>query len=213
MPVARSGTLWLGRGTYGTKTSANLVSTNALKLSENSGRALAGNSVIIITGKCVTMHRMSTNLYTFLAAPRYAPAVIDRGLLILLETGWVRKYLIIQCATTVHKGNACQKAIYLWCATGETISGDDMLIRIEGMIYPSVIDDGRILRSSVGIRITLAADLPGKSWAIGEVRRCKVRYSGTVIVKAMFWMIIPVVPMLYVCQIVIKFQMNMALAN
>jgi hypothetical protein len=89
--------------------------------------------------------------------------------------------------------------MYRWCVSDEKISGVGIHMRIEGMRYPSVIESGRILRSSVGMRSTLLAFFPENDFATGDVRRCKARYNGTMTVKATFWTRIPIVPMLHVC--------------
>lgn len=104
-------------------------------------------------------------------------------------------YRINQCADDVHKGKACQNAMYRWWVCGENISGAEILIKMEGRMYPSVIDSGRIFRSSVGTNSRLLAFFPDSDLAMGDVRRCRAKYNGTTTVKATFWTRIPIVPM------------------
>jgi hypothetical protein len=80
-----------------------------------------------------------------------------------LRNHWIR---------VVHNGNGCQSAISCWCRFGETTNGAGSAIRMDGAIYPSVIENGSIARSTGETRRTLLAYLPGKELATGDVRRC-----------------------------------------
>jgi hypothetical protein len=76
------------------------------------------------------------------------------------------------------------------------IDGEGSVIRIDGMMYPSMIASGIILRSSGEISRTLCAWLPGKRFATGEVRMCRNNHNGTVTVKVIFCNMKPTVPTL-----------------
>jgi hypothetical protein len=72
-------------------------------------------------------------------------------------------------------GKGCQIAIIFWRISGVIIEGLGSIIRIEGKMYPSVIDRGRTARSLVEIWRVLPECFDWNGLAVGDVRRWMMR--------------------------------------
>ena len=126
-----------------------------------SGNTHDGSKVMRTTGICVIMHRAMTNPYTCSALLRYE---VPSGVGALFKSLLVKVFAIhwatlrsVQCMTTVHTGNGCHSAMYLWCADQDTTSGDGSPIKMVGTMKPSVTETGRILKSQGETSKTLFA--------------------------------------------------------
>jgi hypothetical protein len=99
-------------GKYGTKTLANVEWEIDESLGDNSDRMLGGSRVMASTGNCVIMHRPRMNLYTSFDVLIYCvPGEMDDPVWTLPLEVSLTRYLIDQCAITLHRGNSCPRKV------------------------------------------------------------------------------------------------------